>query len=207
MWVGSLPTHAQWCRWKKEQRLNSHEEPEPEDPDHSGNVHFPLCKLLEARLTEIAMQLPGHDIDAGPPVKRVTVHPSYKYAFVEVDGPNEWAEQLIKAFNGSLFFGKHLRVRWERCSSGATEQPSIQIPPGLASLLSDVQQDADPTMKGKLIRQIAVDASGADDTNPSNPGPQQSVAEVNVSSDQASMESERCSDSLLVPFHCSGCHE
>lgn len=66
---------------------------------------------LDQHLTGLALSTPGYDLDAGPPVKRISMHHSGRFAFVEVQDATV-AEQLIPIFDGSDYMGHQIAVNW-----------------------------------------------------------------------------------------------
>eukprot|EP00930_Biecheleria_cincta_P011878 TRINITY_DN11502_c0_g3_i1.p1 TRINITY_DN11502_c0_g3~~TRINITY_DN11502_c0_g3_i1.p1 ORF type:complete len:778 (+),score=139.77 TRINITY_DN11502_c0_g3_i1:49-2382(+) len=143
MWVGSIVSHRQRREWQMQQLVQQQADSMQEVSETSWD-EFPVRDLLDARLTELAMQIPGYDIDAGPPIERVQVCEGGHgpYAFVEVAGSREWAEKLLEAFHDSDFFGKPLAVRWDRRPGQPARKErqerrkrEIPIPAGIAKLL------------------------------------------------------------------------
>ncbi|CAE7246101.1 unnamed protein product [Symbiodinium natans] len=58
------------------------------------------------------MSLPGYELEEGPPLKRISVHHSGRFAFAEVFGSQERVEELLAVLDGSLFLGRPLSVNW-----------------------------------------------------------------------------------------------
>eukprot|EP00421_Protoceratium_reticulatum_P038330 CAMPEP_0168469138 /NCGR_PEP_ID=MMETSP0228-20121227/58061_1 /TAXON_ID=133427 /ORGANISM="Protoceratium reticulatum, Strain CCCM 535 (=CCMP 1889)" /LENGTH=478 /DNA_ID=CAMNT_0008484905 /DNA_START=24 /DNA_END=1458 /DNA_ORIENTATION=- len=57
-------------------------------------------RLLDEHLTRLAVQCPDFDVEAGPPVKRISVHQSGRFAFVELR-ESALAERLLEVYDGS----------------------------------------------------------------------------------------------------------
>lgn len=66
---------------------------------------------LDSHLTGLALAAPGYDLESGPPVSRVSLHQSGRFAFVEVRDA-ALAEQLIPLFDGGDYMGRPLASNW-----------------------------------------------------------------------------------------------
>lgn len=68
-------------------------------------------ELLDAHLTRLAVESPGYDVESGPPLRRVRLHRSGLYAFVELRDM-ELGEHLRAVFDGADYHGRQLHVTW-----------------------------------------------------------------------------------------------
>ncbi|CAK0841764.1 unnamed protein product, partial [Prorocentrum cordatum] len=64
---------------------------------------------LESLVTEVAMQLPGFDVEEGPPVLEVRLHPHGKFAFVDLRDAS-LASSLVQKLRGTWYRGRQLGV-------------------------------------------------------------------------------------------------
>eukprot|EP00439_Symbiodinium_sp_Y106_P059122 s838_g8.t1 len=107
------------------------------------------------------MSLPGYDLEEGPPLKRISVHHTGRFAFADVQGSQERVEQLLTALDGSFFHGtqglsraffgvrpclqglvglrdRHHQHRRRRAL--AHQFPVDAVPPGVLSLMPAVAE-------------------------------------------------------------------
>lgn len=141
IWIGNLPG--------REKMLEMIDPEEDEKQENKGDAVEMMKRCIDRRVNELAMEMPNYDLEDGPLTKRVTVHPTGRYAFIRVMGDQEFVEELLDVLDGKDFMGKPLRVNWAREKeeawwqkkrqhfhrSGVPRYP-LQLPKGLQQLIA-----------------------------------------------------------------------
>ncbi|CAL1161985.1 unnamed protein product [Cladocopium goreaui] len=140
IWIGNLPG--------LEKMLEMIDEEEEEKQENKGDAMEMMKRLVDRKVNELAMEMPNYDLEDGPLTKRVTVHPTGRYAFIRVVGDQEFVEELLDVLDGKDFLGKPLRVNWarekedfwwqkkSRRSTPGIPRYVLQLPKGLQQLIA-----------------------------------------------------------------------
>lgn len=118
---------------------------------------------LEDHLTKLAMALPGGcDIEAGPPIAHVSLHPSWKFGFVEIRDAS-LAGRLLNVFDGSDYFGFPLSVTWARRGNhvrgNISGENSRAVDPPTECVGGGVEAETDPTWENASLEGVSVTSS------------------------------------------------
>ena len=144
VWVGNLPG--------RDQILAGMEEDDDEDDKGHKVLEVELMsRRLDQRLNELALKMPGYTLEDGPVIKRLSVHPSGRYAFVRVMGDQDFVEYLLDAWENQDFLGNPLRVAWQRRKDNPFMHKDkkrrlrrpLQVPAGLSEWLKPPIPDDD----------------------------------------------------------------
>ncbi|CAJ1371288.1 unnamed protein product [Effrenium voratum] len=148
IWVGNLPGKADLCG---------------SDDEDTSNQEL-LVQRLDQRLVELAMKLPSYDFEDGPPIKRISMHHSLSFAFVEIVGSQERVEELMSAFDNKDFMGKSLEVNWSRRRKDCLFMRQFprrssttwvaDVPKGILQLLPDMAKRIEGYAKSECAMQI-----------------------------------------------------
>lgn len=140
IWIGNLPG--------LEKMFEMIDEEEEEKQENKGDAMEMMKRLVDRKVNELAMEMPNYDLEDGPLTKRVTVHPTGRYAFIRVVGDQEFVEELLDVLDGKDFLGKPLRVNWarekedfwwqkkSRRSTPGIPRYVLQLPKGLQQLIA-----------------------------------------------------------------------
>jgi len=149
LWIGNLPSRHSLSQLSDDEDDAQNGEPSSKETR--------LLRHLDRHVAGLAMSLPGYDLEEGPPLKRISVHHTGRFAFADVQGSQERVEQLLTALDGSFFHGRPLSANWSRVRCRAVgpgdrhhqhrrrralahQFPVDAVPPGVLSLMPAVAE-------------------------------------------------------------------